>query len=141
MRSGIHRFLHEIQAAKDQTLRVPLRGALDITWRCQQAAQRAGYPTLFISPLRAGGPDSLVHRHYRLVSAPPSLKDTDLSADPRAVVFVNTEYVLREFLKLSAGFKLRVVGVDLYLHFNVGAWNILPAMVITFYRPVHPAAA
>lgn len=137
MRSGIHRFLHEIQAAKARMMRVPRWGSLDITWECRQAAERAGYPMLFISPFRAD-PSNLVYADYWLTTILP--EPASWNADGVDAFFVNSQSVLREFVNQAGWVNLwvdrRILGVDLYLRYSVIAMKItiVPAMKITFHE-------
>ena len=126
------KFLHEIQAIKDQTLRVPFRGSLDITGQCRQAAARAGYPPdLFVSGPAPGGLENLVHTHFRITT--PALDHVDSTES-----LADSQSVLREFVGLIERFKLGILCVEIYSSLAVGSWNVLFTLRIIFYQPTPP---
>lgn len=125
----IRKFLREIQAIKDRTLRVPCRGSLDITERCQQAAASAGYPPdLFVTEPALGSLENLVHTHFRVVTPPLDHGDSTES-------LADSQSVLREFVGLIERFKLGILCVEIYSSLAVGAWNVRFSLRITFYQP------
>lgn len=128
----IRKFLREIQAIKDQTLRVPFRGSLDITGRCREAAREVGYPPdLFVSEPTRVNLENLVHTHFRIVTpALDHVGNTEALAD--------AECVLREFVGLIERFKLGILCVDIYSSLALGSWNVRFSLRITFYQPTPP---
>lgn len=126
----IRKFLREIQAVKDRTLRVPFRGSLDITGRCREAAREAGYPPdLFVSEPVHANLDNLVHTHFRITT--PALDSAD-----NTECFADAQSVLREFVGLIDRFKLGILCVDIYSSLAMGSWNVLFTLRITFYQPM-----